>query len=48
MTVHILQYRDNALTAAQIHLEHDLCTRKLSGDEIPERDIDLFCYPSCV
>jgi len=23
-------------------------TRNSSGDEIPERDIALFCYPCCV
>jgi len=23
-------------------------TRNLSGDEIPQRDVALFCYPSCI
>jgi len=23
-------------------------TRNLSGDEVPKRDIALFCYPFCV
>jgi len=31
-----------------VELGKSLRTRNSSGDEIPESDIALFCYPSCI